>query len=404
MQYYLAATPDWLLWKKEPKKLPQERTKPNQSLHIAFITQFSRARELKLAYAANMYGHRVTLIAHEVQFPELVDESFDGFHQTGNVWQMLKVLDDINPDIVHLFINYNNAHLLPILYHSPSPVIYDPYDCLKGMFKPAYQAHWAELYAERLNFKHADHVCSRSLEPLYLRRTHGYRMSDTTYFAEYCWQEPTQKEPRKIDSDDDLHIVYVGGIWPEDRYSPREFGYAQFLDIGRELNSRGLHLHLYPAPTPANLHFEDFFSRYLDEDKKNHRFHIHKPLPYHELLSVLPSYDAALHIVRNWTMDGLGRASEVKQKYSFANKLSDYIEAGLPIIIHNGFHQAAYVRHYGKSITFSGLNDFDLLSKRIKDIRSKRIIPNRCSTVRFQAKRLSNMYHHVLEKRSISLP
>lgn len=357
LKHYVGGIPDWRKWQKERRRQQKIEGKHNVEtpLNIAFVTQYARARELKLAYAARLCGHQVTLIASGVQFPDMANEYFDDFRGAKNVWQMLKVLDEINPDVVHLFVNYNNAFLLPILLYSSSPVIYDPYDCLKGMFKPEFQINCLELRAERMSFEQADHICSRSLEPLYLRRKFGYQMPDTTYFAEYCWKEPKPYEPRDRFREADLHIVYVGGIWPEDRYPADKFGYAQYIEVSRILAKQNIHLHIYPAPTPAISNFESFFSLYLEEATTNPYLHFYHPINYNELTQVLSRFDAAMHIMGLTINENLGRLARPKLDYSSANKLFDYIEAGLPVIIHNGKHQKSLVRHYSHIIEVQDL-------------------------------------------------
>jgi len=391
-KHYVGAIPDWLKWRSERHGRLETEGKPPAELHlnIAFVTQYARARELKLAFAARRCGHRVTLIASRVQFPDVANEYFDHIYETKNVWQMLNLLEELNPNVIHLFVNYNNVFLLPILLYASSPVVYDPYDCLKGMFKPEYQVNWLELRAERMSFERADHICSRSLEPLYLRRKCSYRMPDTTFFADYCWQKPKELKPREIGPDDDLQIVYVGGVWPEDRYPVKEFGYAQFLELSRILAEQSIHFHIYPAPTPASSDFESFFSIYIEESKQNPYLHLYHPIDYHELAEILPSYDAGIHIMGLAVNTDLGRHARPKLDYSTANKLFDYIEAGLPVIIHNGRHQKGLVRHYSHVIE---LQDLSNARKAINKLNFQK--PLTRPTIKDHAERLGRMYMNV---------
>lgn len=357
LQFYVQSAPNWFRWRRGLRHQDSnvKAHRPGSPLHVVFVTRYARAREFKLAYAARLCGHRVTLVAPIVQSADLAAQYFDRHFKESDPWRILMLLNDLKPDITHLFVNYNNAQMLPVLMYAPSPVVYDPYDCVQGMIAEKHQLSYTEVAAERICFARADHVCARSLEPLYLRRQFRYRMPQTTYFLDYCWQEPHQRAFKVRGKDEELHVAYCGGIWPEDQFPASEFGYAQYIDIGRALARQAIHLHLYPAPTPNNANTVDFFALYLAEAETNPYFHFHQPLPNDRLLEVLRQYDAAMHIMGVSVNHNLGRATRAKLDYSTANKLFDYIEAGLPVIIHDGKHQRGVVRHYGATVEITDI-------------------------------------------------
>jgi glycosyltransferase involved in cell wall biosynthesis len=319
---------------------------------------------------------------------------FEAQYVADNPWQMLSLLDSLHPDVAHLFAHTDNFRILPVLLHAPSPVIYDPYDCLQGMIKPENQANRLELEAERTCFARASHVCARSLEPLYLRRQFGYHMPGATYFPEYCWHTPRQRSPRQVDDGEELHVVYCGGVWPEDRYPANTHGYAQYLEVARALAQQKIHLHLYPAPMPNSVPFDQFFSVYLSESYQNRFLHIHHSLPYEELMAELPMYDAALHIAGITVNRNLGRVTRAKLDYSSANKLFDYIEAGLPVVIHDGNHQRGIVRHYGTSVEITDISQ--TRQALLAALRTTRLAKP-AAAMAYQARRLGRMYRSVVQ-------
>lgn len=361
---YVRGLPDWLRWRlarrdyKASSTFGRPASSPSRgSLCIAFVSNKVTAREYKLAYAATLCGHHVVLITRQGKSGDAMMQHFDECLVASNPWRMLLLIDELHPDVIHTIVHEDNLWMLPVLLYADAPVVYDPYDCLQGMLEPEYQySRWA-LMAERRWFAGADHICARSLEPRYLRRHCGYRIPSTTYFPEYCWQPPLRREPRQLHDSDDLHIVYCGGIWPEDRYSAAAAGYAQYIEIGRALAQQRIHLHLYPATPPAGTTYEIFFALYLQESARNPFFHIYPTLPYAELMRELPKYDAALHIMGVRVNQSLGSATRPKLDYSTANKLFDYIEAGLPVIIHNGRHQRGVVRHYGATVEITDIGE-----------------------------------------------
>jgi len=256
----------------------------------------------------------------------------------------------MSPDVVHIFGNYDNFALLPVALFAPAPVVFDPYDVLRGMMAPKWQQDWVELWAERKLFQIADHLCARHLEPLVLRRRFGYAMPPATFFPDYCWRSPIV---RRSNRGDGLHVVYCGSVRPEDKHSKGEMGYAQYLNIGRILAEQEIHLHIYPASVDPEIDFDDYFQLYLRENESNPFFHFHRPVPYGDLIERLSEYDAAMQFFDQ----GGGRQTADKLNYSTANKIFDYVEAGLPIVVHRGLLQCGIARRCGTVVQVDSLRD-----------------------------------------------
>jgi hypothetical protein len=355
-KFHLLSLGHRLAWqyRSAKRKVTPEQT---DTFRVVFVTEYARIRECKLAHAARLHGIQTDLVACHIQDEEMARASFDRCFLAKDPWQMLSRVEEIRPRVIHLFVIRGRAHRMRIvLEKARCPVIYDPYDCARGMWNPDYEDHPAELKAERLCLERADLVCARSLEPRYLREHFGYRFKNATYFPEYCWDAPPPRNPRRIRDDEDLHIVYSGGILPEDRFSSEEGGYAQYIEVGRKLKEQRIHLHLYPAPYPG-VSFEDFYSLYLKESERNSYIHIYPPLPYKALMEKLGQYDAGWHVFGLSGLDNLGQISPAKMRFSSANKIFDYLEAGLPVFIHSGFHQYGVLKHYGAAIKLRRIED-----------------------------------------------
>lgn len=399
LAFHARSLPDWLRWRLSPPRPSPPKSGCEGSegpLHIAFVSQRARTRESKLAYAARLCGHHVSLISSHPQADPLMERDFDAQIHRANPWGVLSALEELAPDVIHLFgSSFGQAQLLPVMANASSPVVFDPYDVLQGMIRPECRPNQFELKAERLCFALASHICSRSLEPLYLRRQFGLTMPDATFFPEFCRQPPVRRPPRPVSESEELHIVYCGGVWPEDRYPASVYGYAQYLGIGSEFRRQGLHLHIYPAPLARGARFEDFYALYLKEEASNPYFHLHRPLPHRDLVERLADYDGALHIMGAGIDQSLGRLTRAKLDYSAASKLFDYVEAGLPVIIHSGRTQRGIVRHYGQSVEVDHISQVRrALSREIRKGNDRR----GRADLEFHAQRLGSMYRRVVKE------
>lgn len=395
--YYLKGLPDFFHWCfGEPERRKWNSNK-NQPLHICFITYNARIRECKLAYAAKLCDLRVTLITHKSHLIDNFDDYFAEIYFVKNPWQCLMHINRIKPDIIHLFVNYSVIRLLPVLLFSPVPVVYDPYDCVRGMFKRKFRLPWFEELAEKVCIEKADHLCARSLEPLYLKRKFKYQLPPSTYFPDYCWKPPIKRDHNKINEDDELHVVYIGGINPEDRYPKEVFGFSQYIDVGRALAKQKIHLHLYPANPIRNDQFKQYYSLYHEEAEKNPYFHIHEPITHTKLLEKMKDYDAGLNIygseVNYHSSFSISRA---KSQYNLANKIFDYVECGLFVVTHSGFYPRGIAKHYSQCIRLRNLNE--IRNKLIDEFNRPLRKNNTKAYLDFHKKRLGKMYLSILNQ------
>jgi len=366
--------------------------------HILFVAHKARIRESKLAFTAKSCGYRITLAAHKIDFNDDSNKYFDEHYIMNNSWQYLKLIRKINPDIIHLFVGYTNAHMLPVLRFSPVPVVYDPYDCLRGMLHGKYKHSKLEEWAEKYCIQNADHLCSRSLEPLHLKRKYNYSLPPSTYFPDYCWKTPKVSNIDRT-CNRELHVVYAGGINPEDKYSSEDYGFAQYIGVGRELARQKIHLHLYPANPIPKSDFSNFYSLYLKEAEKNQYFHIYEKVPHSELMSAIEGYDAGMHLnifSKVESYENQYSVTREKLKYSTANKIFDYIEVGLPVIIFDNSHISGLIKHYGTGISVKTDRDVrQCISSKLSRTKAESM---NSATLKYHAHRLNKMYLSLIEK------
>ncbi|MFH1884624.1 MAG: hypothetical protein ABIL62_18155 [Planctomycetota bacterium] len=382
--YYLGTYRSLFHW--AASRLHKAPSISEQLLTIVFVTGEARVREAKLAYALKLSGFKVVLLhKNNARYGEKERTYFDRIIQFENLWDALHMIDEIKPDAVHLFANYDSLYYFPIVGLARCPVVYDPYDVIIGMFNSEHDFHFLHKWAEKFCIEHSDQICARSLELVVSKREFGYRLRNVIYFPDYCWKKPQkQKLPHQ-----GVHIVYCGGVYPEDRYPREKFGYGQFLDIVRSLTNQSIHFHIYPASGLSPDAFDNFFRIYIEEADQNHYFHFHRSLPHSALMQEISHYDFALHVFGIAVDNELGWYTESKPRYSPSNRLFDYMEAGLPIVIHSGLHGRGLVRHYGIAVEAKHL---DNLAQILPSFQNMTYPEKLSATIEFHAPRLRDMY------------
>jgi hypothetical protein len=208
----------------------------------------------------------------------------------------------------------------------PGPVVYDPTDVYPGLIGNA--SHLTvSRQIECLNG--ADALCCRDLQVSGFRRLNdGRRHQPTIVFPEFCFGEP---RPPRPDSGDEIHVVTAGFIF--DYVSPTGGIYS----LAKHLAPKGIHLHIYPHP---------FLVRASDVRKKfkalldlGERVHLHPVVAADKLPGELGKYDFGLIMMPA----GDHYYNPEHFRVCGASKLTDYLEAGLGVIVSEGYGYINFV-------------------------------------------------------------
>jgi len=154
------------------------------------------------------------------------------------------------------------------------------------------------------------------------------------------------KKDRKI------HLVYVGGVYHNDK------GYFNTVDSFKKIVNQKLHIHVYSQK------YEQLII--LPEYKKiceNEYFHIHKPIYTENLQIEISRYDWGVYVFfPDFTL--------LKKEFietAYGNKISTYLEAGLPIITNRTLAFASsIIEEKGFGIVVDKPEE---IAEKIKDIK-----------------------------------
>ena len=314
------------------------RGRPRTERQVVFVSDAPRMREAKIARGLRAAGWEVILLYRQATGIDL-PFYFTRTEQYGDRWDALERASRYSPQAYHAFVCLGYDTAAAFVRHRPGPVIVDSSDLLKGMKSPWYLRKYfpGQVSQERYCLENADGICCRDLQVQYIRKTFGYRKSARTIFFPDLSLAEAPGPTRRPAPDSEIHVVLIGIIAIEQflRYWPD----SHFLKVAETLTRNGVHFHLYASSPLHRGKFELTFSGYLKLARRNPFFHFHKPVPLPRLLEEMSGYTFGLHIAgsmlhfRPTPFSGHLRPC---YDWSVTNRQFDYLQAGLPIILHDG--------------------------------------------------------------------
>jgi hypothetical protein len=264
-------------------------------------------------------------------------------------------------------ISGNNWQLKLIREHffKKEPFIYFPYDILSHYVHPNIKPPSFEIEAEKYCFENSDGIIHKGApEELNFIEGELHKEIDMQKqqlnFLPYCSDEfsVSINENKLSDKDKEIHIVYIGFLFNDEK------SVQKFTQCFNEIMNQKIHIHIYTEVTHIPKKQEqEYIKNFFESFKSNKYFHLHQALGPKEIVSEISQYDFGFWPIQDCPV--------IEAKFSTGNKLSTYLEAGLPII-------------YGKMLSF-----IDILTKKYnlnisfneKDIKSlkKRIEKLDCS-------------------------
>lgn len=197
--------------------------------------------------------------------------------------------------------------------------IYYPYDITFFRYKNYKKNFWYNYMPESFNFRFSDAIIHKGPidELSSLPNSYFVKNKPHLQFLPYCNKErmidtKNNKIKKISEKQKGTHLVYVGGVTYNN----------SFIDTFKRIVDQGLFLHLYPTNYSDLINDEEFM-----ELCKKEFFVLHKPIYGKNLQREIAKYDWGLYIIYY--------KPEISKLWSatmFGNKVSDYLEAGLPII------------------------------------------------------------------------
>jgi len=224
-----------------------------------------------------------------------------------------------------------------------STKIYFPYDITYFRYENYNKNSYLERFCEKRNFNKCNGIIHKGPEDELSLLPFNITDKPSIQFLPYsCIKSLLPIQDNYLTK---LTLVYVGGVYPS--YSFPNFpSTAKIFSKITEL--KNINLHIYP------LNYDQIKNR-LDYSTLN----IHEPLYSDNLIKEISKYDYGIYIFN------LHKSKHKKLlSTAFGNKVSTYLEAGLPVIVNNDLSFVSKIIQDNKlGIVINDINDIENIKK-----------------------------------------
>ena len=283
--------------------------------NILFVQDSPCIRTNKIAMLMKERGYDVYLLYIESPTVDKSEEYKTIYNEVFTFWTQSGVVDFINNsefDILHC----SNApdYLCSLLVNCNKPLVYDCHDMesLQG------KDNLTILTLEHIANTQSDGVIytSEGVRDIALKK---FRRSDSNIFVlENLIMKQFKKGkslPKLSKLDGEIHCVYEGGMNGNDKNSDR-----YFEEIWGKIINCGIHIHFYSQSD----------ERYCMElDKKSKYLHYEGNMSSLALITEMTKYDCGLAVFN------VNENNKVFLETGTANKVYEYINSGLPVLVGN---------------------------------------------------------------------
>ncbi len=294
--------------------------------NILFVQNTACIRTHKIAAIMKKRGYKVILLyttlppkENHGDFSGLYDEMYTV--STAN--DLIDFINESEFDIIH---SSNEPDVITnLLLCTNKKVVFDVHD----MISLFYDADRNQLALEYVANKKSSGVIytTEGVRDIAVKNF-GISIDKAFVLGNLISEEQIEKDrlPKISAEDGQIHCVYEGGISADDLSDPK-----CFREIWRQIAEAGVHIHFYTIDLPVNC-------KKLEGIHKN--IHYEGCVSSKKLSLELSKYDVGLCIL-NVRPD-----NKFYLEFASPNKISEYINAGLPVAVGNVNSQIEFVNKY----------------------------------------------------------
>lgn len=311
----------------------------NELRNIVFVVEDIKPRVLKIMKALQRAGFLVDILvwSHVNDTTYIARNLFSRANSCQyyeNIEEMMRYLIYSEAKALHFFTSIGRCNNVCILLFQKSlfpKIVVERYDVLTGMnvsFPGMNQEEFGkQMMLERYAMEHADGVCFRDYTAEFLASQLNFGIQGKIIrFLDYCEEE--RFVASKKHSEEELSLCYAGNIIinPDHKKSDN----INLWELAEICEAHQCHLHVYPSWWD-----EEKLLSFMEMEKSNRYFHLHKPISYESIAEELSQYDYAVHPVNKCMLDNevSGYNTISKVEYGATNKFFDSLEAGIPMIV-----------------------------------------------------------------------
>ena len=363
-------------------------------MNILFLEPQPCIRALKYATGLKNAGN------HRITFGYL-NKSLTEFYGTGDELfdHNIKLEKEGNEDLINLF-NYENFDLIHS-HNAPDyltlkaidalryanrriPIIQDNHDVLT-MRKTPYSTSFSNIEKiateEFLANRFSDariHVTDGVKN--YIVNMYGSKQNFDIIFNNFVPESmvPKKSLPKISKTQPGVHLVYEGNV-DENKTG----AHYDLLDIFDQITKQGFHLHVYTARDASN---------YKVLSQKNNLLHFHGRLEPNKLLTEISKYDFG------WA--GFNNSKNKEHlEVTLANKVMEYISAGLPVISFPHETQKRFLKSNKLGVIISSVADLSsaLKGEDLKEIRANVMKRRKDFTIEKNIGKIEDFYLRIVE-------
>lgn len=330
--------------------------RPLTPRQVVFVSDFPCSREAKLAYGLQQVGWEVILLYGKGPNFDAI-KYFKEIQQYRNRWEALNLAARYTPVVYHVFSRWYFDTAATLVRYRPGKIVFDDYDVMAGMLTEEHLDKYnnrEKLEQERYCLENADGLCCRSLETQYAKRHLGYRFrGKRLLLLDCCWADGVCSYPPAAVQEGDLHVAYSGNLPVADPADPEDISENIHYEVAALLSRHRVHYHVYPSDRRLAEMCAPRILNYLAAHGDPSYVHIHEPCSADDLTAELSHYHCGLHVLPLNVEGYMRQYTQEKFRYSTTNKIFDYLDAGLFVVIHPGAFQRFLVRRYrvGSSVS-----------------------------------------------------
>lgn len=340
----------------EVKKSLNIKTENKQ---IVFVKKNPQVRIFKQAWALKKrYPDFELILVAKFCDIEFFKNIFDKIIIVKDDKELESVVKLLTPLIFHAHAEPNLEPSI-VIANSQVPVIYDVYD-FSGLRYGIENLNEAERSYEKYSLENADAVVFKFKEDILdYYRSNGYNIkSPVLTYLDYCIDDYLKFNNPISDK---YSLVYAGVLNPSE-LPENKFGNNQYIRFVKSFISQQLFYHIYINVWQTDV--ESKYWDYLELEKKSDYFKFNFSLPQDKLQAEI----SKLHFGTSFHDFSKTNHHPLFGETSIGNKLSTYLEAGIPVIVGKNLkYNSEVVENLGVGFSIE-LDEIDNLSLYLKEI------------------------------------